>query len=400
MFWPVSTMNELHFPPGFLWGTATAAHQIEGANTNSDWWRFEHTEGSGCRDSSGDACDSWHRYEEDLDLVAQFGLNCFRFSVEWARIEPARGEFSRAALEHYRRVVAACHARGIVPIVTLHHFTLPQWVADAGGFESPHIAEWFAGYAERVGAALGDGIGVACTINEPNIVALMGYLFAVFPPQAHSWDRFCAVNATMRDCHRAIRDALRAGPGDFPIGLTLSMTQTEAVEGGEERAASWLAEMEDRYLEAAREDDFVGVQCYSKVRIGPHGQVPPSADEDVTDMGYLFWPQVVEHSVRRAAEIARVPLIVTENGIATRDDQRRIDYLAEALRGLHRAMADGVDVRGYCQWSLLDNFEWVLGYSQHFGIVGVDRESYARTPKPSAHWFGDVARRGALYVHP
>ena len=395
----VTPTNELHFPDDFLWGTATAAHQIEGGNTNSDWWRFEHTDGSGCQDSSGDACDSWNRYEEDLDLVQQFGLNSFRFSVEWARVEPARGEYSRAALTHYRAVINACRERDIIPVVTLHHFTLPQWVADAGGFESPEIVTWMAAYAAEVAAALGDVIGVACTINEPNIVALMGYLYGIFPPAQHGWDRFCAVNATMRACHAAMRDALKAGPGDYPVGLTLSMTQYEAVDGGESRLASWIAEMEDSYLEAVRGDDFLGVQCYSKSLIGPHGPVHPTADDDVTDMGYLFWPQCVEHTVRRAAKIAQVPLIVTENGIATANDQRRIDYIFEALQGLHRTIEDGIDVRGYFQWSLLDNFEWVLGYSQRFGIVSVDRQTFARTAKPSAHWFGDVARRSTLFLH-
>jgi beta-glucosidase len=390
------TSEALHFPEGFLWGTATAAHQIEGGNFNSDWWRFEHTEGSGCRDSSGDACDSWNRYEQDLDLVSSFGLNSFRFSVEWARIEPANGEFSQVALDHYKQVVEACQSRGIVPIVTLHHFTLPQWVADAGAFEAPEIAGWMGRYASKVASAIGDGIGIGCTINEPNIVAMMGYLYGVFPPAKRGWDRFVRVNEAMRASHVAIRDALRAGPGNYPVGLTLSMTQYEAVNGGEARLGSWVAEMEDGYLEAARADDFLGVQCYSKSQIGPEGQVPPPEGSDVTDMGYLYWPQVVEHTVRRAAAIAQVPLIVTENGIATTDDARRIAYIDEALRGLHRTIADGIDVRGYCQWSLLDNFEWVLGYSQKFGIVDVDLETFERRPKPSAHWFGAVARSNVL----
>jgi beta-glucosidase len=391
--------HELQFPEDFLWGTSTAAHQIEGQNTNSDWWRFEHTEGSGCRDSSGDACDSWHRYSEDLDLVAEFGLNSFRFSVEWARIEPAPGEFSRAALDHYARVIAACHSRDIVPIVTLHHFTLPQWVADQGGFLAPDVARWMGRYAEKVAGALGDGIGVGCTINEPNIVALMSYLFGVFPPkQRAGWETFCKVNDVMRDAHTQMRDALAAGPGSYPVGLTLSMSEYLAVDGGEERMTSWVREMEDKYLEAARLDDFIGVQSYSKTVISPTGQVPPQPGEEVTDMGYAFWPHCVEHTVRRAAEIAAVPIIVTENGIATGNDQRRIDYLMSAMQGLHRAMSDGIDVRGYCQWSLLDNFEWVLGYSQRFGIVSVDRETFTRTPKPSARWFGDVAKRSTLVI--
>jgi beta-glucosidase len=329
-------------------------------------------------------------------LVASLGLNSFRFSVEWARVEPASGEFSVVALDHYRRVIEACQQRDIVPIVTMHHFTLPQWVADAGAFEAPEIANWMGHYAERVGAAMGEGIGIACTINEPNIVAMAGYLFGYFPPQQRGWDRFQRVNETMRECHGVIRDALRSGPGKYPVGLCLSMTEYDAVDGGESRRDSWLREMEDLYLEAVRGDDFLGVQCYSKTTMGPNGQLSPPEGADVTDMGYLFWPQVVEHTVRRAAAVARVPLIVTENGIATTNDERRIAYIDEALRGLHRTITDGIDVRGYCQWSLLDNFEWVLGYSQKFGIVDVDRTTFERTPKPSAHWFGEVARTKTL----
>lgn len=391
----MSPQNILTFPPDFYWGTATAAHQIEGGNTNSDWWRYEHQPDTLCQESSGDACDSWHRYEEDLDIVASLGLNSFRFSLEWARIEPAPGEFSVAALDHYRRVIEACHRRGILPVVTLHHFTLPTWVADAGSFEAPDIAKWMGRYADRVVGALGDGIGIACTINEPNIVAMMGYLYGVFPPNGRGWDRFCTVNETMRRAHGEMKDALRAGPGSFPIGLCLSMTEYQAVNGGEERLATWVEQMEDGYLRAARDDDFLGVQCYSRNLIGPTGPVEEQGVE-VTDMGYAYWPQVVEYTVRRAAAHAGVPLIVTENGISTQHDERRRDYIEEALVGLHRAISDGVDVRGYFQWSLLDNFEWVLGYSQKFGIVDVDRHSFTRTIKPSGHWYGDAARKGIL----
>jgi len=387
--------KNLTFPKDFHWGTATAAHQIEGGNTNSDWWRLEHTPGGGTAESSGDACDSWNRYEEDIAIVASLGMNAYRFSVEWARIEPAEGEFSKVALDHYRDVLFACRNQGILPVVTMHHFTLPQWVQDAGGFESPNIVSWMARYAGVVGEALGDLIGVACTINEPNIVAITGFLMGMFPPQVQSWDRFSAVNTTMRACHVAIRDALRAGPGSFPIGIALSMQEWEAVDGAEDSVASMREEMEDLYLRAAQEDDFIGVQCYTKMQIGPQGMVPPPPDQ-MLDMGYYYWPQCVEHTVRRASDVAKVPVIVTENGIGTTNDQQRIEYLEEAISGLHRAISDGVEVHGYFQWSLLDNFEWLHGYRLKFGIVEVDRETFERTPKPSAHWYGELARTGVL----
>ncbi len=385
------TARDVHFPDAFSWGTSTSAYQIEGGNTNTDWWRFERAEGTTAAEVCGDACDSWNRYEEDLDILASLGLNAFRLSVEWARVEPEQGNFSTEALDHYRAVLTACRARNIVPVVTLHHFTLPLWVADQGGFEHPDIAQWMADYATKVGAALGDLIGIACTINEPNIVAIMGYLRGLFPPQVTSWDRFVAVNETMRACHVAVRDALREAPGNFPIGMTLSMQEYEALPGFEDRLDSFRDEMEDKYLYSLRGDDYVGVQCYTKLILGPDGVVN-DPDGELTDMGYLFWPQSVEYTIRRAAALTNAPIIMTENGIGTSDDVQRVRYLTEALKGVRTLLDDGIDLRGYFQWSLLDNFEWSLGYRPKFGIVAVDRTTFARTLKPSATWFADATR--------
>ncbi|MGB8196277.1 MAG: family 1 glycosylhydrolase [Acidimicrobiales bacterium] len=385
------TNRDVHFPDKFLWGTSTSGYQTEGGGDNTDWWRYERAEGTHCEEVSGDACDSWNRYEEDLDLIVQLGLNAYRLSVEWSRIEPRRGEIDSEALAHYRRVLEACHARDIVPVVTLHHFTLPLWVADLGGFESPEIVSLMERYALVVGDALGDLIGIACTINEPNIVAMMGYLMGIFPPAQSSWQRFSAVNVTLRECHVAMRDALRSLPGNYPIGMPLSMHEYEALPGGEELVQSLRNEMEDEYLRAASDDDYVGVQCYTKLVFGPDGLVVRPEGE-LTEMGYLFWPQSVEYTIRYAASMVDVPIIMTENGIGTHDDEQRIRYLTEALAGLATVIDEGVDVRGYFQWSLLDNFEWTFGYRPKFGIVAVDRETFVRTPKPSAAWYAEATR--------
>ena len=380
------TERKVNFPASFLWGTSTSAYQIEGGGTNTDWWRFERAPDTVAVETCGDACDSWHRYEEDLDLLVRFGLNSFRLSIEWARIEPEHGVISSEALDHYRSVLDACHARAILPVVTLHHFTLPLWVADAGGFENPEIVGWLAHYAMVVGEEFGELIGIACTINEPNIVAAMGYLIGMFPPQVADNDRFVAVNQIMRQAHVAMREALRAGPGTYPIGMPLSMQEYEALPGGEEKMHAMRAEMEDKYLQSFAEDDYVGVQCYTKMVVGPDGVVfdPPG---EKTEMGYLFWPQCVEYTVRRTAALSSLPIFVTENGIGTDDDDQRIRYLKGALQGLHNVLEEGIDVRGYFQWSLLDNFEWSFGYRPKFGIVGVDRTTFARTPKASAEWY-------------
>ena len=226
------------FPEGFTWGTATAAHQIEGGNTNNDWWAFEHTPGSGCAEPSGDACDSWDRWEEDADLVAGLGFDNYRFSVEWSRIEPAEGEFSRAALAHYRRQCVGLRERGIDPVVTFHHFTTPIWLTAQGGWESDLAVERFGRFCTVVAEALGDVMARACTINEPNIVATMGWHAGMFPPGKSDVALSRTVSARLADAHRVAVDAIRAAAPGVPVGLTLSMTDYQPAPGGEEKLES------------------------------------------------------------------------------------------------------------------------------------------------------------------
>ena len=228
---------EFSFPEGFLWGAATAAHQIEGGNVNNDSWAREHDPDSGYAESSGDACDSLHRWPEDVELVAAMGLGAYRFSLEWSRIEPAEGEFSTAALDHYRRMCAACRERDIVPVVTFHHFTTPTWLTTRGGWEAADAPETFSRFVTRAGAHLGDLIGWACTINELNLIGVRGYdLGSSSPGVKDNFARHLAINEAVVRAHRLGVDALRSGPGDFPVGLTLSMDEMVAEPGGEECA--------------------------------------------------------------------------------------------------------------------------------------------------------------------
>jgi beta-glucosidase len=395
----VPAQPEDAFPDGFEWGVATAAHQIEGGNWNNDWWAFEHAEGTPCAEPSGDACDSYHRYEEDADLVASLGFGSYRFSVEWSRIEPEDGEISRAALDHYRRCCGALRERGVAPVVTFHHFTTPRWLAREGGWERPETARRFARFCETTAGALSGLMAQACTINEPNIVTWCGWLLGIFPPgkQADRDGRDRAA-AAMIEAHRLAVDAVRSAAPGVPVGLTLSMSEYVAVDGGEERLRRIRRRMEDVFLEATEGDDFVGVQTYSRSRIGPDGRVGPEEGVPVLPMGYELWPRALEATLRRASEVTggRVPLRVTENGIGTDDDAQRIGFVREALAGVLRAIRDGIDVRGYTYWSLLDNFEWALGYGPRFGLVSVDRRTFRRTPKPSAGALGLIARTNRL----
>ncbi|HTZ09118.1 MAG TPA: family 1 glycosylhydrolase [Acidimicrobiales bacterium] len=389
------------FPTGFLWGAATAAHQIEGGNVNNDWWAWEHDPATRCVESSGDACDSFHRWPQDIDLAAAMGLGAYRFSLEWSRIEPAEGEFSAAALEHYRRMCAACHERDMVPVVTFHHFTNPLWLSRRGGWEAADAPEAFARFVERAVGALGDLIGWACTINELNAIGPAGYTMGTSPPGVEGdIGRHLAVNDTVVRAHRLAVEAARSGPGTFPVGLTLSMDEMVAEPGGEEVLEAAREILEDRFLRATGGDDFIGVQCYSRVHFGPEGEAPLGPGVPRTQMGYEYWPQTVEHCVRRAAAATGLPVLVTENGIATEDDRERIRYLSDALAGLGRCVDDGVDVRGYVVWSLLDNFEWSHGYRPRFGLHSVDSETFARHPKPSAAWFAAVARENRVVPAP
>lgn len=387
------------FPDGFLWGVAAASHQIEGGNSNNDWWEFEHRPDTPCVEVSGDCCDSFHRYDQDVTLVRELGFAAYRFSIEWSRIEPEEGEFSVAALDHYRRMLAECHAQGVKPVVTFHHFTNPRWMAEQGGWANPVVVDRFTRYCERTVAHLGDLISIGCTINEPNIVSLMGYLVGIFPPgKRGDLEGMGACNEHMKAAHRKSYDVIKAGPGEFPLGLCVSMGDWWAPDSAQDALVSTRHMHEGQFLECARGDDFVGVQAYSRNRLDENGAPigPEPGVEVVSSMGYEFWPQSLEVSIRHAAEVAGTPIYVTENGLGHNDDDRRIAYVAEALDGVGRCLADGIDVRGYFYWSLLDNFEWALGYGPRFGLAEVDRTSFARRPKPSAAWLGEIARTNRM----
>jgi len=389
----------LTFPDGFLWGAATAAHQVEGNNVNSNWWVMEHTPGLPIAEPSGDAVDHYHRFAEDMRLLADAGLNSYRFSVEWARIEPERGVVSQASLDHYRRMIDTCLELGLEPVVTLMHFTVPRWMSEAGFWRSADAPDWFARYTELVLPILGSGVRYVCTINEPNIAAMLAggedaanlVAHGLPNPDLHVADQLLA-------SHRRSREVLASVPGILS-GWTIATQDFIATDepGSAEKLREYGYPRDDWYLEQSAGDDFVGVQAYTRTFIGPDGPLPVAADAETTLTGWEYFPEAAADGIRSAWEKSgHAPVMVTENGIATADDARRIDYTRDSLRAIHQTIEDGIDVRGYLHWSALDNYEWASGYRPTFGLIEVDRKTFVRTPKPSLAWLGAVARRNAL----
>jgi beta-glucosidase len=402
------------FPTSFLWGASTAPHQIEGNNINSDWWAREQvTPGM---DLSGDACDSYHRYAEDIALLADAGLTSYRFGIEWSRIEPIEGRFSRAELAHYRRMIEACFERGITPVITLQHFTTPQWFAEAGGWSNPDASSMFQKFVAEACTIL-DGIEWVATMNEPNMQAAI--MTAMKRMQQSTDGKWVSptVEGTDEEKQRASRNFLAQADPEIgrmfvsihhaaraivrertsaKVGWTIAAGALTAAPGGEEKLAEIRYGKEDVYWEGSRGDDFVGVQAYSSQAVDALGLVPHPVRPDNTLVGTPYRPDSLAMAVRHAWEVTEgVPVLVTENGIATSDDEQRIRYTNEALLGLAGAISDGIDVRGYLHWSLLDNFEWGH-WEPTFGLIAVDHETFIRTPKPSLAWLGEVARRNAL----
>lgn len=412
-----ATSSARSFPRGFLWGASTAPHQVEGNNTASDLWFVEHQQPTVFAEPSGDAANSFELWPRDLDLARDIGLNAYRFGVEWARIEPEKGRFSQAVIDHYARMLDGCRERGLTPIVTYSHFSAPRWFSAQGGWTHADSADLFARYAERITGALGDRMAYAITLNEPNILDL---LTRVLPSQV--WQiqkqtleaaarrlgvpRFVCANVAAKEdvpairagllrAHAAGRQAIKAARGGLPVGLSLSVIDDQATGPRSIRDAV-REELYGAWLETARSDDFLGVQNYERAIWDDKGHVAAPADALRNWSGTEVWAPSLAGAVRYAHAQARVPILVSEHGVGTDDDSVRARLIPDALAELKKAIDDGVPVIGYCHWSLIDNFEWIFGYKPRFGLASVDRTTFARLPKPSAAMLGAIAKRNGL----
>jgi len=409
-------MTDPSFPTDFLWGVAHAGHQVEGDNSNSDTWYAELVTPTVFQEPSGKAVNNWELWREDIDLALGMGLTAYRFSVEWARVEPTEGTFDSEALDHYEAIVDRCVEVGLAPVVTFNHFTSPHWFAMRGSWLDPEAPELFARYCDRVTERFGDRIAYAVTMNEPNLARLLSWLH--LPAFVRDLERGTLEAATaatgvphyrlanvmlpeemdamadgMSAGHVAGRAAIKARRTDLPVGLSLAIVDDVVIGDDASVRDRKRTEVYERWLELARDDDFVGVQNYERVPYDGDGAVPPLEGTPLNQMGTAIEPLSLGGAVRYAHEATGVPVLVTEHGMSTDDDTLRAAFLEPSLVGLRAVMDEGVPVLGYLHWTLMDNFEWVFGYGHQLGLHEVDRDTFERRPKPSAGVYADLVKR-------
>ena len=412
------------FPRNFRWGVATAAHQIEGNNTNSDFWLLENIRPTTFAERSGDACDSYHRYEDDIALLAKLGFNTYRFSIEWARIGPSRGSVSLAELDYYKRVIACCHRHNIAPAVTFFHGTAPRWFAEAGGWLNPESPALFANYCSVAAKALADGMQYALTINEPQVAKVFRLIggAAAFAKRDQAALAEHAAAARASGCERFITSnypdidgmmpqmiagheqavaAIKAERPSLPVGVTLNFTDFQPATEDSPYMEVRKAAYGEWFAVVRRSCDFTGAQIYRQFPIPGKGKPLPKPEplpmlQGESMLSAFSRPEAMYNGLEYIYAETKKPILITENGIDTAKDERRVWYIRQVLPQLKRAIDAGIPVWGYLHWSLMDNFEWAQGYKAKYGLASVDRKTFVRTPKPSGILLGEIARRNAL----
>lgn len=425
-------MEPLTFPEGFLWGTATAAHQVEGYCTNNDWWSFEQRPDAIWHgDRSGLACDWWHHAERDFALMASMGHNTHRLSLEWSRIEPSEGTFDPAAINRYREMLTALQKQCIKPMVTLFHFSLPSWLSAQGGWCNQSTVGRFRRFVGYTVEHLGDLVPLWCTVNEPNVYAALGHLFGEHAPGHRSLRSYFRVLKNLLQAHGEAYRLIHSLRQDAQVGLVKNVQIFEplcAEDWASLRLANVLDHLFNSLTLSAVEDgklrfpltsglpsygplldstDFVGLNYYGRLRtnLRPRNgsrlsvlQLTPGAE--YSDSGRSgpygeIYPEGLYRTLKRVARLGK-PIFITENGLPDATDNQRPRFLLTYLAQVHRALQEGIDVRGYYHWSFIDNFEWAEGWGLRFGLVAVDETTQARTPRPSAELYSKIIRRNAL----
>ncbi|MBN1162601.1 glycoside hydrolase family 1 protein [Patescibacteria group bacterium] len=399
----------MQFPADFLWGTATSAYQTEGYNTNSDWWYWEKGKYPKSKrkafigETSGMACDSYNRYEEDFNFAKNMNNNAIRFSIEWARIEPRKGEWDQTEVEHYKKVIKAAKERGLKTFVTLHHFTKPIWFSKLGGWLNPFAPKWFANYAKKCAEEYSDYIDFFITLNEPQVYSLQAYWRATWTPKIKCKLFALISQLTQIKAHKKAYTAIKFVDNSAKVGLSKHIVRYERVtnDRGKASICTKLVCKVLHYLTTnffldpiKKHLDFIGLNYYFTAWMKNFKEKNPEMES--SDLGWILYPEGLKHILLNLKKY-NLPIYITEHGLADAWDQKRQWYINESLKFVYEAMESGVDVRGYLHWSLIDNFEWHIGFWPKFGLIEIDREhNLTRKPRPSFYMYSQICRTGKV----
>ncbi|MFH1189239.1 MAG: glycoside hydrolase family 1 protein [Candidatus Omnitrophota bacterium] len=423
---------EFTFPKGFLWGAGTSSHQVEGNNTNNDWWQWEQHVPPEMR--SGQACDHWNRFEGDFKLAQTIGLTAYRFSLEWSRIEPSPGRFDNAALDRYREMVLSLRSKGIEPIVTLNHFTIPLWLAAQGGWLSKKTPELFARYVGKVTEAMGSDVRYWITINEPAVYAYKGYILGQWPPGEKSVKKSFKVVKALANAHvlayGKIKEVCAQKGWKEPIVGIAHQVLIFAPRSDRSFWDRFAADLRDRLvnhlfvralirgrakvpwvfsmrLSKAKTLDFIGLNYYMRDRVRNSGFLSRETLDEKSiaggprirknSLGWEIYPQGL-HTLIKIFSKYKLPILISENGICTDDDAERSEFIVDHLKAVALAIKEGIFVIGYLYWSLLDNYEWTDGFAPRFGLIEVDYVTQGRKIRGSARKFEEIVRSGKLSI--
>ncbi|MBF0523181.1 MAG: glycoside hydrolase family 1 protein [Candidatus Omnitrophica bacterium] len=431
---PEKTSQEFIFPKNFLWGAATSSHQVEGNNTNNDWWQWEQR--LPLKMHAGQACDEWNRFEEDFKLAESIGLTAYRFSLEWSRIEPAPGQFENSALDHYRVMILSLKSKGIEPVVTLNHFTIPLWLVSLGGWDSDKTPELFARYVGKVTEALGGDVRYWMTLNEPVVYTYKGYMSGEWPPGKREPKEAIEVFKNLLRAHvlayERIKEVYTQKGWKAPkVGIAQSVIIFRACSDASLRdriaarfrhwmfnhlfvqalirGKAYCVGLFNIHLPKAKTLDFIGLNYYTRDFVLHHGfgfpgilgqacTVTIAQDRHTGKDNFLSWDIYPKGLYTFLKDFSRynLPLLISENGIATNDDTERVNFIVEHLKAVARAMKERAPVIGYFYWSLLDNYEWAQGFVPRFGLIDVNYITQERKVRESARKFEEIIKSGKL----